>query len=438
MNDTHIRHQRRRTTSLLLFLISSSVCRGWVSSNSAFVLATTRRAYSVNPPHAVPDDDDQVPVYYEPRNTDLSMLGDMTGGRPGAIVETEEQLAIKEKILREIDNGQRIYPDWMKNYGELAQDEEDEYDTDDPEALDSTTLGQWTIQDINSKFDYEWHPRSGEPDPNLLELNQEGVEYLAENEKDDDGVEVGYDPMFGPSNPIDKRTILGTKDSYMIDDKTRDDSMLTPEFTPGDPEIMFNSEFVRFRKSLDILETYIDPFLEIEVPRHVAKWHGYPEKTNYEPKNYTNNRFTENPTNFDELTPFRARQRAVEMARAKNAEWLQEGVSKEWHRQQREPYELYGTLVGTLRRGHCDPEVVDQIQPALKVLGSCVDLLSIDSNIFRFHYYGLMKNRHGMSCWAKTLIEDCGVEVSNVIFETGFRKRDRAYDGGDPWSGPTV
>jgi hypothetical protein len=52
---------------------------------------------------------------------------------------------------------------------------------------------------------------------------------VAENEMDDDGVEVIYDPI-RPSNPIDTRTVLGLVDSYMIDDKTRGGSMAAPQF----------------------------------------------------------------------------------------------------------------------------------------------------------------------------------------------------------------
>lgn len=382
--------------------------------------------------------DAEVPVYYRPRPYDEKLLGDLTGGRPGAVIETEEQLETKVQIEQEIQDGVREYPDFVKDYGFLTEDEEAEYDTDDPNAIDASTLGTWTIQDIRSKFAYEWNPLSGDPDPNIVEMNQENVRYVEETARDEDGVEIGYDPIFGPSNPVDTRAILGSRDSYMIDDTTRDDSMLTPQFPQGDIENDFNADIVQFRKSLEIMETFVDPFLpDIEIPRHVAKWHGYPERTHFEPKNFTNNRFTENPTNFDVLEPYRARQLAVEMARSKNAEWLPDGVSQAWHREQRRPYEQYNTLVGTLRKGECNPDLVEAIQPALQVLGSCVDLLSIENEtVFRFAYYGLMKNKYGMSCWAETLIRDCGVDVTGVVFETGFRKRDPAYDGGDPWNGP--
>ena len=268
------------------------------------------------------------------------------------------------------------------------------------------------------------------------------MKYLEETEKNDDGVEVGYDPIFGPSNPVDTRAILGSRDSFMIDELTKDDSMVPQQFPEGDPEIQYNEEVVQYRKSLEVMETYVDPFLpDMEIPRHAARWHGYPEQMYFEPKEYTNNRFTDldRKTDFDALDPYRARVKAVELARAKNAEWMPEEVSVAWHRGQRAPYEKYETLVGTYRKGTCDPEMVESIQTALNILGSSVDLLSIDTHdegsVFRFHYHGLMKNKFGMKCWTETLIEDCGVKVSGVVFETGFRKRDPAYDGGDKYFG---
>jgi hypothetical protein len=361
----------------------------------------------------------------------------LTGGRPGAVIETEEQIAKRERMEQETTDGTRKYPAWFQDYGYLEDDENADYDTDDPEAWDAASLGTWTIQDLRSTFDYEWDPNGNEEDPNIAALNVHRTKFVEENPKDDDGVEIGYDPIFGPSSPIDQRTIVGNKDSYMIDDLTRDDSMLVPQFKPGDPELQFNEEVVQFRRSLDIMETYVDQFLPetMKVPRHVAKWHGYPEQAFLEPKNFTNNRYTENPTDFDSMTPHEARTRAVQMARAKNAEWMAHGVSHEFHRRQREPYEKVGTLVGTLRKGECDASVVKEIQPALQVLGSCCELLSIQNGVFRFAYHGLMKNKFGIAAWTETMIADCGVLVTGVVFETGFRRRDQPYDGGDPYYG---
>lgn len=360
---------------------------------------------------------------------------DLTGGRPGAIIESEEELARKEEMFNEINSGSRDYPAWFDDYGTLAEDEEAVYDNNDPNAIDASTLGSYDIKDLQARFDYEWDPVTG-ADPNTI-ADPSG--YIQENERDEEGVEVGYDPMFGPSNPVDIRTKTGAVDSYMIDEQTRNNEMLTPQFLPDDPELQDNEDFVKFRKSLDIIESYTDEFLpEMTIPRHVAKWYGEPEMMKYPPKPYSNNRFTEaeDLTNFDAMDPYRARRRAVELARSNNAEWLPDGVSQSWHRNQRRPYDEVGTLVGTLESGHCDPDVVELITPALNVLGSSADLLSIEQgSVFRFHYHGLIKNKYGMACWTETLIRDCGVDVSGVVFETGFRARDPAYDGGDPYYG---
>lgn len=190
------------------------------------------------------------------------------------------------------------------------------YDIDDPDAIDSSTLGTYDIFDLKSKFDYEWDPESGDPDPNNLSPE---LEYVTEPEKDEEGIEVGWDPIFGPSNPIDTRTIVTPVDSYMIADDTRDDAILEPVFPEG-LEIGYNQDVVSFRKSLRLIETYVDEYLgpDLQVPRHVAKWHGYPEQMEYPERNYTNNRFTapEDLTDFDALGPYRARKRAVELARA--------------------------------------------------------------------------------------------------------------------------
>eukprot|EP00547_Thalassionema_nitzschioides_P010203 CAMPEP_0194224688 /NCGR_PEP_ID=MMETSP0156-20130528/37995_1 /TAXON_ID=33649 /ORGANISM="Thalassionema nitzschioides, Strain L26-B" /LENGTH=412 /DNA_ID=CAMNT_0038956363 /DNA_START=138 /DNA_END=1376 /DNA_ORIENTATION=- len=363
---------------------------------------------------------------------------DVSGGRPGTIIESEEELARKDEIFEELTDGTREMPEWTSEYEDVIIGA-GQYDIDDPDAIDATTLGVWNVHDLKAKFDYELDPEEGDPDPNELDPS---FRYVEENPVDEDGVEIGYDPMRGSSHPIDERTIVGTSDSYMIADDTRDDSLLTPIFHPGDVEEPLNKEIEKFRKSLDIIETYTDPFLgpDVEVPRNVAKWHGLPQRLSYPEKDFTNNRFTkeEDMTDFDALSPYVARKTAVQYARAKNAEWLPEGVSAEYHAKQRAPYEKVGTLMGTLREGEKDPAIVDLIQPALKVLGSIVDLLSIeaDGKIFRFYYHGLIKNKYGMSCWAQTLIRDCGIECDNVVFETGFRKRDPQYDGGDPWYGP--
>eukprot|EP00980_Cylindrotheca_fusiformis_P008079 scaffold1722_cov120-Cylindrotheca_fusiformis.AAC.9 len=362
---------------------------------------------------------------------------DLTGGRPGAIIESEEELERKAEIFKEIETGERDYPSFFADYGTLEEELLAEYDIDDPDALDAATLGRYDVTDLKAKFDYEWDPET-EENPNTI---TDTTGFIQETEKDEEGVEVGYDPLFGPSNPIDTRTKVGAAESFMINEKTKDPKMLTPEFYEGDPEVEFNEDFVKLRKSLYVIETSVDEFLpDLPIPRHVATWYGHPEELSYPKKNYTNNRFTKEGdlTNFDAMDPYRARRKATELARSNNAEWLPEGVSHEWHREQRRIYDERGTIVGTLRKGEIDPDIADLIQPALKVLGSCAILLSIEQGtVFRFHYHGLIKNKHGMAAWTETLIRDCGVEVTGVVFETGFRARDPAYDGGDPYFGFT-
>ena len=422
-------HQRNRRGLVLLHAAKKGA-----SSKKGVKKRSKKKATAKKGPGSTPDD-----VYLGPSVELPDILNfDLTGGRPGAIIETEEQLSRKEEIFTEIKSGGRRYPDWFNDYGVSEEDEGAEYDIDDPDAIDASTLGTWDVHDLESRFEYEWDPEADD-DPNVIE---EKSGFVAETEKDEEGIEVGYDPLFGPSNPVDTRAMVGVKDSYMIDENTKDDAMLAPEFPEGDLEIGYNSEIVQFRKTLDIIETYTDEFLPetLKVPRHVAKWYGYPEPMKYPPQKYTNNRFTEigKLTNFDAMTPFDARTKAVELARSKNSEWMPEGKSLEWHEEQRKVYEEHGTLVGTLREGECDPDLVEMIQPALRVLGSCVELLSIEQGtVFRFKYHGLIKNKFGMECWTETLIRDCGVEVTGVVFETGFRLRDPAYDGGDPYYAPT-
>lgn len=263
----------RRPATLGLLLMPAA--RAWVTPTGvkpARQRSVTRRWLRITP------SEEERPEYGKPREIDESLLGDLTGGRPGAIIETEEQLALKEQIMQEVNDGTRSYPDWFyEEYNEPTEEEQSEFDVDDPTAIDASTLGTWTIQDIRSQFDYEWDASAADAatqDPNILELNQEGVQYVEETEKDDDGVEVGYNPIYGPSNPIDRRTIKGAKESFMTDQRTRNDDMLPPlYFNDDDPEAETHEEVVEFRRSLDIIETYVDEFLgdEVEVPRHVAK-----------------------------------------------------------------------------------------------------------------------------------------------------------------------
>ncbi len=349
----------------------------------------------------------------------------------------QESTSDKEKsrkILNEIDDGVRDLPDWF--YEEYQEERfEDLEEDDDPTAIDPETLGKWDESDLEGRLEYEFDPAKGDKDPNILNPM---FEHVKDVPVDEEGVELMYDPIFGRANPIDERTIINPQDSYIIDDQTRDDAIVTPTFPEGDIEINYNADITSFRKSLKIVETFMDPYLNIEVPRYKAKWYGYPEQIGYEDKPEIENRFTkpEDKTDFSSLTAYQARKKAIELARAKNNEWLPEGKSAQYHNARTDIYKEKGLLVGSLMKGEIDEEIKSKITPALNVLGSSAELIEINETVFRFHYHGLIKNKRGMAAWTETLIRECGVECTSVVFETGWRKRDPYYDGGDKWYGP--
>ena len=90
----------------------------------------------------------------------------------------DDALALSSQFLKQVEDGTRQYPAWLQDYGQLEQDEESVYDMDDPDAIDAGSLGTWTIQDLKSKFDYEWDPHSQEPDPNWVEMHQDSLRLL--------------------------------------------------------------------------------------------------------------------------------------------------------------------------------------------------------------------------------------------------------------------
>jgi len=274
---------------------------------------------------------------------------------------------------------------------------------------------------FKGKTRFEW-----DEDTNPNDLDQ-SLEYYTDKHINDDGVEEGWDPMYGPSNPFDERTIVTPVESYMTAEESRDTSMLQPVFKAlDDPENAFNDDVKKLRKDMKIIDTYVDPWLNMEVPRNVAPWHGYHEELQFPKKDFMNNRFTkpEDKTDFTKLDPFQARQKAVQLARSKNNEWLPEGYSEEYKSKKTKGFHRLKLLVGSLKEGPKDPDVVEKIQPCLKVLGNTVELLSIQETVFRFRYYGPMKNKRGIEAWTGTMIRDCAVDCTGVVFETGGRKKD--------------
>jgi len=344
-------------------------------------------------------------------------------GVPNSIVVTRYHRHINRVLLHST-----IQDGIVTQEEEEQEEEEEEYD--DPSALDPEELGLFGDEDFEAKFEYEWDP-AVDDDPNTLDPN---LEYVETNPVDEEGIEIGWDPIYGPSNPLDTRTIVTPLDSYVIAEHTRNESMVAPAFrdnTDQNPEVPFNKHVTRVRKDMRRIETYQDPYLldQYEVPSNVAKWHGYPEQLSFPKKDFMNNKFTEpeRKTDFTKLTPYQARRKAVELARAYNNEWLPEGVSTERKRKRQQIFKDLGIKVGSLQPGDKDPAIVQRMQPCLKVLGACADLLEIygeNLTVFRFHYRGAMKNRKGMAAWTETMIRDCGVECTGVVFEIGGRGRD--------------
>ena len=191
--------------------------------------------------------------------------------------------------------------------------------------------------------------------------------------------------------------------------------------------VRFSQEVSQIKQDLAIPETFLDEwYTEEEVERFRTQPDGEdPTRKTFEAKPFMNNRFTDpkEKTDFTKLDPYRARKTAVQLARATNNEWLPEGYSAGKKASQFEEMEKRGILAGTIRPGPCDPDTVKRIQPAINVFNGCVNLLSIQDGVYRFHYHGLIRHKHGMKSYMLKLLKECDVHVTGVVFETG-RERD--------------
>jgi len=151
---------------------------------------------------------------------------------------------------------------------------------------------------------------------------------------DEDGIEILSSPIFGPYNPIDERAIVTPLESYMVAEHSKNENSTIPSTAVflDDEEKAFQEEVRQIRKEMKRLDTYIDPHLQLPVPRNVRPWHGtvQEDKIPYEPKDFMNNRFTkpEDKTDFTKLDPYTARKTAVRLALMDNNEWLPAGVSE--------------------------------------------------------------------------------------------------------------
>ena len=108
------------------------------------------------------------------------------------IREKQEQRQRGEAILNEIESGDRPMPKW---YYEDFVEEVEEVE-DDPNVIAVDEWGAWDERDLGGpNMIGDWDPEK-DADPNVLDPE---FEYVQEIPKDEDGVELGYDPNFGTS-----------------------------------------------------------------------------------------------------------------------------------------------------------------------------------------------------------------------------------------------
>jgi hypothetical protein len=293
------------------------------------------------------------------------------------------------------------------------------------------------VYDDEMKIDYQEVDR--------LRMQQEDewygkYQYYDQTVVDDDGVEVGWDPIFGPSNPIDSRAILTKIDSYMVDVHTRDDSMLIP-MAPRDEQAfndIINQNHITNSQHNQKLETYKDAFLNVDVPRHAKPWYGAMDmdENPYPERDWMNNRFTapEDKSDISHMGPYEARKHAVQLARSKNNEWLPDGYSQHRKTEQVKIFAEQKVLAGSLFKGPIDADrLADLNHTIMRKVGGVVDVLSISAEgVYRFHYKGPMKHRKGMTNWVEMMLLEQGTSVGGVRFETGHRKidpRDTVFRG---------
>lgn len=309
-------------------------------------------------------------------------------------------------------------------YGSVMEDLDDTSASEEEDDVEISSFDQVFSQ---TEVDAEVMERQRQKTEDEI-YNQ--YEYYQPSAKDfdDDGVEILSSPIFGGYNPIDERAIVTPMESYMVAEHSRNDSSLANLYP--DEEAEFQEEVKQIRKDMKKLDTFVDPYLQLDVPRNVRPWHGtvQDDKITYEPKDFSNNRFTkpEDKTDFTKLDPYTARKTAVRMALMDNNEWLPKGVTEEYFKKKSKWFRENNVLFGTLQKGECDPEIVELIQPVLRTLGNVVKLLSIqEPGVFRFHYFGPMKHRRGMQSWTKMMIHELGgVNCTGIVFETGLRVVD--------------
>lgn len=106
------------------------------------------------------------------------------------IRKLQDQRRRGEAIRADIDDGKRDMPAYY--YEDFVEEEEDR--EDDPNVIVVDEWGSWDERDLaGPPMAGDWDPVK---DPNPNDLDPE-FEYVTEIPKDEEGVEEGYDPMFG-------------------------------------------------------------------------------------------------------------------------------------------------------------------------------------------------------------------------------------------------
>jgi hypothetical protein len=217
-------------------------------------------------------------------------------------------------------------------YGVVVEETEED-DAEDSQGDDSE------IASFDQLFSQQSNDQQEQMELQRQKLEDEiydKYEYYKPSPKDfdEDGIEILSSPIFGPYNPIDERAIVTPLESYMVAEHSRNENSTLPSTVVflDDEEKAFQEEVRQIRKEMKRLDTYIDPHLQLPVPRNVRPWHGtvQEDKIPYEPKDFMNNRFTkpEDKTDFTKLDPYTARKTAVRLALMDNNEWLPAGVSE--------------------------------------------------------------------------------------------------------------
>jgi len=79
-----------------------------------------------------------------------------------------------------------------------------------------------------------------------------------------------------------------------------------------------------------------------------------------------------------------------------------------------------------LNIGDIDETELSNIQPMIDAFGNSIEVLEASDGVFRFKYWGLIKNQIGMEAWGRQMIMDnhpYPESVQSVTFVT-TRKRD--------------